>query len=63
MEVLLTRLTHQGVPFVYYKECEAIFLRLKELLTTTPILTLPVEGERFIVYFDASHVGLACVLI
>lgn len=59
----LTRLTYQGVPFIWFEKCEAGFLRLKELLTTAPILTLLVEGERFIVYYDASHVGLCCVLI
>ncbi|KAH0671324.1 hypothetical protein KY285_024119 [Solanum tuberosum] len=59
----LTRLTRQDVPFVWSEECEASFLRLKELLTTAPILTLPVEGEGFTVYCDASGVGLGCVLM
>ena len=54
----LTRLTRQGVPFVWSEECELSFQRLKELLTTAPILTLPVEGEAFTVYCDASGVGL-----
>ncbi|WMV55111.1 hypothetical protein MTR67_048496 [Solanum verrucosum] len=31
--------------------------------TTALILTLPVEGEGFIVYCDASQIGLGCVLI
>ncbi|KAH0672578.1 hypothetical protein KY284_023665 [Solanum tuberosum] len=35
------------VPFVWSEECERSFLRLKELLTTAPILTPPVEGEGF----------------
>ena len=38
-------------------------MRLKELLTTAPILTLPVEGEGFTVYCDSSGVGLGCVLM
>lgn len=38
------------------------FLRLKELLTATLNLTLPVEGEDFIVNFDTSSVGLGWVL-
>ncbi|XP_049378066.1 LOW QUALITY PROTEIN: uncharacterized protein LOC125842802 [Solanum stenotomum] len=59
----LTRLTRVDVPFVWSEECEASFLRLKELLTTAPILTLPVEGEGFTVYCDASGVGLGCVLM
>lgn len=40
-----------------------IFWRLKEPLTTTPIFTLPIEGKGFIVYYDASDVGLGCVLL
>lgn len=36
---------------------------LNELLTTTLVLTLPVEGENFMVDCDASHVGMGCVLI
>ncbi|KAH0757160.1 hypothetical protein KY290_020653 [Solanum tuberosum] len=59
----LTRLTRQDVPFVWSEECERSFLRLKELLTTAPILTLPVEGEGFTVYCDASGIGLGCVLM
>ncbi|KAH0660902.1 hypothetical protein KY289_029650 [Solanum tuberosum] len=59
----LTRLTRVDVPFVWSEECEASFLRLKELLTTAHILTLPVEGEDFTVYCDASGVGLGCVLM
>jgi len=43
----LTRMTRQDVPFVWSEVCERSFLRLKELLNTTPILTLPVEGEEF----------------
>ena len=33
------------------------------MLTTAPILTLPVEGKNFIVYCDASYSGLAVVLM
>ena len=28
-----------------------------------PVLTLPTSGEMFVVYTDASHVGLGCVLM
>ncbi|WMV08260.1 hypothetical protein MTR67_001645 [Solanum verrucosum] len=59
----LTRLTRQDVSFVWSEECEASSLRFKELLTTAPILTLPVEGEGFTVYCDASGIGLGCVLM
>ena len=40
----LTNLTKQNVPFVWSDEYEESFQKLKALLTTAPILTLPVEG-------------------
>ena len=57
----LTILTKQNVPFVWSDECEETFQNLKTLLTTAPILTLPVEGKNFIVYCDASYFGLGAV--
>ena len=58
----MKNLTKQSVPFVWSDECEESFQKLKTLLTTTPILTLPVEGKNFIVYCDASSSGLGAVL-
>ncbi|XP_069154406.1 uncharacterized protein [Solanum lycopersicum] len=54
----LTRLTQKKVTFQWSDECEVSFQKLKTLLTTAPILTLPVEGEGFVVYCDASRIGL-----
>ena len=59
----LTNFTKQSVPFVWSDEYEESFQKLKTLLTTVPILTLPVEGKNFIVYFDASYSGLGAVLM
>ena len=59
----LTNLTKQNVPFVWSDECEESFQKLKTLLTTAPILTLPVEGKNFIVYCDASHSGMGAMLM
>ncbi|XP_055814514.1 uncharacterized mitochondrial protein AtMg00860-like [Solanum dulcamara] len=54
----LTHFTCQDIPFVWSKECESSLWKLKEFLTTAPILTLPVEEEIFSVYCDAFSMGL-----
>ena len=59
----LKNLTKQSVPFVWSDECEESFQKLKTLLTTAPIFTLPVEGKNFVVYCDASYSGLSAVLM
>ena len=59
----MTSLTKQNVPFVWSDECEESFQNLKTLLTTAPILTVPVEGKNFIIYCDASYYGLGAVLM
>ena len=56
-------MTKQNVPFVWSDECEESFQKLKTLLSTAPILTLPVEGKNFIIYCDASYSGLGEVLM
>ena len=38
-------------------------MELKKRLTSAPILTLPNLGEPFVVYCDASKMGLGCVLM
>ena len=59
----MTNLTKQSVPFVWSDECEESFQKLKTLLTTAPILTLPVEGKNFIIYCDASYSDLGAMLM
>ncbi|WMV44912.1 hypothetical protein MTR67_038297, partial [Solanum verrucosum] len=59
----LTRLTKKEVPFKWTEKCDKSFQKLKTLLTTTPILALPLEGKDFIVYCDASHLGLGVGLM
>ena len=56
----LTKLTRKNVPFVWDEKCEASFEELKRRLTIAPILTLPVGSGGFVVYIDASNVGLGC---
>ncbi|XP_058774497.1 uncharacterized protein LOC131648787 [Vicia villosa] len=54
----LTKLTCKGKVFIWDAQCEESFVELKERLTTAPVLTLPNPGEPFIVYCDASLMGL-----
>ncbi|KAE8714558.1 hypothetical protein F3Y22_tig00110195pilonHSYRG00185 [Hibiscus syriacus] len=42
---------------------EDSFEALKRILTETPILVQPESGKNFVVYSDASHNGLGCVLM
>ena len=58
----LHRLTDKGRKFEWNESCEAAFTRLREALTTAPILALPDPGCRFIVDTDASDTGLGAVL-
>ena len=49
--------------FVWTDERQRAFYELKERLTTAPVLTLPDQTKRFMVYCDASKDGLGCVLM
>ncbi|XP_070002479.1 uncharacterized protein [Nicotiana sylvestris] len=59
----LTKLTQKVVKFQWSDACERSFKELKSRLTTTPVLTLPEATEGFVMYCDASRVGLGCVLM
>jgi hypothetical protein len=60
---LLTRLTEKGVGFEWDNDCEVSFQTLKHKLVNSPILSLSDSGKRFMVYADASRIGLRCVLM
>ena len=49
--------------FVWSAACEKSFHELKKLLTFAPVLALPNETNGFVVYYDASRIGLGCVLM
>jgi hypothetical protein len=53
----------KNVKFQWPEECEKSFLELKERLITAPILTVPSGSGGFTVYYDASKIGLGCVLM
>ena len=59
----LTRLTQKEVKFEWSSDCERSFQELKNKLVTAPILTIPSGSRGFVVYSDASHQGLGCVLM
>ncbi|XP_058774547.1 uncharacterized mitochondrial protein AtMg00860-like [Vicia villosa] len=54
----LTQLTCKGKAFVWDIQCEESFTELKKRLTMAPILILPNPEESFVVYCDASKLGL-----
>jgi len=58
-----TKLTRKGQAFVWDAQCESSFHTLKERLVTAPILVLPDLSEPFVVYCDASKMGLGGVLM
>ena len=59
----LTRLTGKEVRFEWTEVCEEGFKQLNDILTRAPILVLPKPGVPFVVYTDASGVGVGCVLM
>ncbi|KAA0067840.1 retrotransposon protein, putative, Ty3-gypsy subclass [Cucumis melo var. makuwa] len=48
--------------FNKYK-CKQSFQELKKRLVTAPILALPETGKDYVIYCDASRLGLGCVLM
>ena len=59
----LTKLTQKTVKYQWSKSVADNFHELKKRLTIAPVLTLPEGTQGFVVYCDASRVGLSCVLI
>ena len=59
----LTMFTQQMVQFKLSDDCEKSFAELKTRLATTLVLTLPEGSDCYVIYCDASRVGLDCVLM
>jgi hypothetical protein len=59
----LIALRKKNARFTWDDECEASFQELKQRLVSAPVLTLPMELEKFFIYNDASLKGLGCVLM
>ncbi|KAL9249753.1 Retrovirus-related Pol polyprotein from transposon 17.6-like protein, partial [Drosera capensis] len=59
----LSKLTRKSTKFDWTEKCEKAFQKLKDRLTSAPILALPSGEEGFCIYSDASKQGLGCVLM
>ncbi|XP_073031193.1 uncharacterized protein [Primulina eburnea] len=59
----LTSLTRKSVKFEWTIACQQAFQELKDKLTSAPVLVLPCGTEDFVVYSDASKLGLGAVLM
>ncbi|KAA0063169.1 DNA/RNA polymerases superfamily protein [Cucumis melo var. makuwa] len=59
----LTALTRKNVKFEWSNKCKQSFQELKKRLVTAPILALPVIGKDYVIYCDASRLGLGCMLM
>ncbi|GJU77350.1 putative reverse transcriptase domain-containing protein [Tanacetum coccineum] len=59
----LTILTRKSKTFDWGEEHELAFQTLKDKLRNAPILALPDGPEDFVVYCDASGIGLGCMLM
>nr|GEU91002.1 retrotransposon protein, putative, Ty3-gypsy subclass [Tanacetum cinerariifolium] len=59
----LTILTQKSKTFDWGEEQELAFQTLKDKLCNVPVLALSDRPKDFVVYFDASGIGLECVLM
>nr|GEV75016.1 putative reverse transcriptase domain-containing protein [Tanacetum cinerariifolium] len=59
----LTNLTHKCKTFDWGEEQELAFQTLKDKMCNAPVLALPDGSKEFMVYYDASEIGLGCVLM
>ncbi|GJW45215.1 putative reverse transcriptase domain-containing protein [Tanacetum coccineum] len=59
----LTILSQKSKTFYWGEEQELAFQTLKDKLCNAPVLALPDGPKDFVVYCDASGVGLGCVLM
>lgn len=58
----LTALTRNGVTFDWTKDCQTAFDRLKQSLTTAPVLCYPTFDSSFVLETDAGIKGIGAIL-
>jgi len=51
----LTNLLAKDVPFHFFEECYRTFFKLKDTLTSAPVLHPPMRGEAFELMYNASN--------
>jgi len=59
----MTALLEKNGNFVWSNKCQASFEEFNKRLTTAPMLVLPNLSNSFSIYYDASCLGLGCVLM
>ena len=59
----MTRLLQKNVRFEWSEKCQASFEKLKAFLTEALVLTQPTYGKEYVIFSDASLIGLGCVLM
>jgi hypothetical protein len=59
----MIELLKKGVKFSWDQKCEDAFHTLRAQLTTTPVLAQLDVSKPFDIYYDASGIGLGCVLM
>ncbi|KAI3753610.1 hypothetical protein L2E82_25669 [Cichorium intybus] len=59
----LTKLTRKTKKFIWAEAQQEAFEKLRRALCEAPVLTLPQGVEDFVLFTDASQIGLGCVLI
>jgi hypothetical protein len=48
--------------FVWTKEANDIILQLKSILTAAPVWSMPDYSEEFVIFCDASRIGVGATL-
>ena len=58
----LHKLMQKGTNFIWHSTCEEAFKKIKQQLVTSPVLAFPNEEGQFVLYTDASNVGIGAIL-
>lgn len=59
----ITSLQKKGKAFRWTTDCQRSFHQLKNLFTTTPILSIADSSKEYVVFTDASKEGVGCIVM